>query len=168
MREYTSAAIFSRQDYLYGRFAAEVKPAKVPGLVTGVFLHRNAPRQEIDIEFPGKDTTRLLLNVYFNPGSDGARMEYGYRGTPVLIDLGFDASIEFHRYEIHWSPTSICWLVDGRLAYERVTWNPTPIPHLPMQLNVNLWYARSEELAGRLVPRKLPARTELRSIDVVV
>ncbi len=164
VREYTSASICSRGRYRYGRFVAEVKPANVPGLITGVFLHRNSPRQEIDVEFLGRDTTKLLLNVYYNPGDDGARMEYGYRGTPVLIDLGFDASETFHRYEIEWSPASIRWRVDGRLAYERVNWDPTPIPHLPMQLNVNLWHSRSEELAGQLAGGELPAQTELRAI----
>ena len=166
VRDYTSAAICSRQGYLYGRFVVDLKPAKVPGLITGVFLHRNAPRQEIDIEFLGKDTTKLLLNVYYNPGADGAHMEYGYRGTPVLIDLGFDASLDFHRYEIEWTPTSILWHVDGRLAFKRVTWDPTPISHLPMQLNVNLWHSRSEELAGQLAGGALPAQTELRAIEV--
>ena len=166
VREYTSAAICSRQSYLYGRFIVDLKPPNVPGLITGMFLHRNAPRQEIDIEFLGKDTTKLLLNVFYNPGADGARMEYGYRGTPVLLDLGFDASLDFHRYEIEWTPTSILWYVDGRLAFKRVIWDPTPIPHLPMQLNVNLWHSRSEELAGRLADGALPARAELREIEV--
>jgi hypothetical protein len=110
---------------------------------------------------------RLLLNVYHNPGDDGARMEYGYRGTPVLIDLGFDASETFHRYEIEWSPASIRWRVDGQLAYERVIWDPTPIPNLPMQLNVNLWHSRSEELAGQLADGELPAQTELRAIEIL-
>ena len=123
VREFTSAAISSRQRYLYGRFVAELKPPKVSGLITGVFLHRNSPRQEIDIEFLGKDTTKILVNVYFNPGSEGARMEYGYRGTPALIDLGFDASEDLHRYEVEWRATSIRWRVDGRLAYERLYWD---------------------------------------------
>lgn len=166
VREYTSAAICSNQHYLYGRFVAEVKPANVSGLVTGVFLYRSSPRQEIDIEFLGKDTTKLLINVYYNPGADGARMEYGYRGTPVLIDLGFDASQDFHRYEIEWTPRSIRWYVDEKLAYERVNWDPTPIPHLSMQLNVNLWHSRSEELAGRLSVSELPAQTGLRAIEI--
>ena len=166
VREYTSASVCSRQRYLYGRFEAELRPAKAPGLITGVFLHRNSPRQEIDIEFLGRDTTRLLLNVYYNPGGDGARMEYGYRGTPILIDLGFDASEDFHRYEIEWRPTSIRWHVDGRLAYERVNWDPTPIPHLPMQFNINLWHSRSEELAGQLASDDLPAQTAVRALEI--
>ncbi|MGI9067185.1 MAG: family 16 glycosylhydrolase [Pyrinomonadaceae bacterium] len=166
VREYTSASICSRRSYLYGRFSTVIRPANVPGLVTGVFLHRNSPRQEIDIEFLGKGTTKLLVNVYYNPGSDGANLEYGYRGTPMLIDLGFDASKAFHRYSIEWSSTSIRWLVDGYLAHERVNWDPTPIPHLPLQFYVNLWHSRSEELAGRLFDRNLPAHSEMRSIDI--
>ena len=166
VREFTSASICSRQHYLYGRFMAEVRPANVPGLITGVFLHRNSPRQEIDIEFLGKDTTKILVNVYYNPGAEGARMEYGYRGAPAFIALDFDASEDFHRYEIEWCATAIRWRVDGRLAYERVSWDPTPIPHLPMQFNVNLWHSRSEELAGKLTGGDLPAQAELRAIEV--
>lgn len=166
VREYTSVSLCSRRSYLYGRFSTVIRPANVPGLVTGVFLHRNSPRQELDIEFLGKDTTKLLVNVYYNPGGEGANLEYGYRGTPILIDLGFDASKDFHRYSIEWSPTSIRWLVDGRLAYKRANWDPTPIPHLPMQFSVNLWHSRSKELAGRMFDHDLPAHSEIESIDI--
>jgi len=166
VREFTSAALCSRRRYLYGRFVAEARAASAPGLITGMFLHRNSPRQEIDIEFIGKDTRKMLVNVFYNPGVDGSRMEYGYRGTPTLIDLGFDASEDFHEYEIEWSEASIRWHVDGRLVYERANWDPTPIPHLPMQFNFNLWHSRSRELAGRLNPRDLPAVAELRTLHV--
>lgn len=166
VREYKSASIRSRNNYLYGRFAAVVKPAKASGLITGVFLHRNSPRQEIDIEFLGKDTTKILINVFYNPGGDGARFDFGYRGTPVLIDLGFDASLAFHQYEIDWSPTAIRWFVDGRLVYERANWDPTPIPHLPMHVFINLWPTRSEELAGKLSDDCIPACTEIKSVNL--
>jgi GR25 family glycosyltransferase involved in LPS biosynthesis len=166
VRNYTSGSICSRRSYLYGRFTAVVRPANVPGLITGMFLHRNSPRQEIDIEFLGKDTTKLLVNVYYNPGGEGANLEYGYRGTPILVDLGFDASKDFHHYSIEWSSTSIRWLIDGHLAYERVNWDPTPIPHLPMQFYVNLWHSRSEELSGKLRDCDLPAHTDIRSVDI--
>ncbi len=118
VREFTSAALCSRHRYLYGRFVGEVRPVSTPGVITGMFLHRNSPRQEIDIEFIGKDTCKMLVNVFYNPGIEGSRMEYGYRGTPTLVDLGFDASEDFHEYEIDWSETSIRWRVDGRLVYE--------------------------------------------------
>ena len=168
VRDYTSASLCSRKTYQYGRFQAVIKPAKVSGLITGMFLHRNSPRQEIDIEFLGIDTTKLLVNVYYNPGGDGAKFDYGYRGTPALIDLGFDAADDFHRYSIEWSSTSIRWFIDGRLLHERANWEPTPIPHLPMQLYINVWPSRSRELAGRLSDDDLPAHSEIRSMDFQV
>ena len=166
VRSYTSASICSRHRFLYGRFEAEIKPANTPGVMTGVFLHRNSPRQEIDIELLGKDATKLLLNVYYNPGGEGARFEYGYRGTPVLIDLGFDASDDYHRYKVEWSSAAIRWFVDDRLVHERFNWEPTPIPHLPMKFHVNLWPPRSTKLAGRLVDCLLPACTSIKSIHL--
>jgi len=166
VRDYTSASISSHQKFLYGRFEAEIRPANVSGVVTGVFLQRNSPRQEIDIELLGKDTTKMLLNVYYNPGGKGARIEYGYRGTPVLIDLGFDASEDFHHYIVEWSSEVIRWSVDERLMHERFNWDPTPIPHLPMQFHVNLWPSRSVKLAGRLLDRKLPASSAIRAINL--
>ncbi len=166
VRQFTSASIASQRRYLYGRFVAEVRPSNVSGLITGIFLHRNAPRQEIDLEFLGKDTTKLLVNVYYNPGGEGTKLEYGYRGTPALIDLGFDTTSEFHRYEIEWCSDFIRWRVDGRLVHERAMWEPTPIPHLPMQFNVNLWHSRSRELAGKLAVDDLPAHSLIRCIGI--
>lgn len=166
VREFTSAAIACRQPELYGRFRAELRPTNVPGLITGFFLHRNEPRQEIDIEFLGRDTTKLLVNVYYNPGPPGTKLEYGYRGAPTEIDLGFDAAEDFHIYEIEWQPDRIRWRVDGVVVYERFVWNPTPIPDQPLELNLNLWHSRSTELAGRLALDELPATTELRSIEI--
>lgn len=167
VRSFTSAAIASRRAYLYGRFSAELRPSNVRGLITGMFLHRNAPRQEIDIEFLGRDTTKLLANVYYNPGNEGAKLEFGYRGTPTIVDLGFDAAAEFHRYELEWDQRFIRWRVDGRLVHERVLWDPTPIPDVPMQFNVNLWHCRSKELAGKLDVGDLPAHTDIRAICIL-
>ena len=165
VRNYTSAAISSRQRYLYGKFDALIKPAAVPGVITGMFLHRSSPRQEIDIEFLGRDSRRMLVNVFYNPGIEGSKYDYGYRGTPILIDLGFDAAKDFHQYSIEWSATYIRWFVDGRLVHQRSNWEPTPIPHLPMQLYINLWASRSRELAGRLAEEQLPTRSFIQCVE---
>ena len=164
VRDYTSASLCSRNSYHYGRFEARIRTAGISGLVTGMFLHRNSPRQEIDIEFLGKDPTKLLVNVYYNPGGEGAKFDYGYRGTPVLIDLGFDASEAFHSYALEWSPTLIRWFVDGRLVHERANWEPTPIPQLPMQFYINLWASRSKQFAGRLSDAELPAHSHIEKV----
>lgn len=166
VRGLTSGAIVSSASYRYGRFKAELRPSGVPGLVTGMFLHRNAPRQEIDIEFLGKDPSKMLVNVFYNPGPEGTKLEYGYRGTPTLIDLGFDATDDFHTYEIDWRPSMIRWLVDDEVVYERRAWDPTPIPNQPLQFNLNLWHSRSKEFAGGLAHSHLPASASIRSVEI--
>jgi len=166
VREYSAASLTSYDRYLFGRFEARIKPSNVPGVVTGFFLHRESPRQEIDVEIAGNRPDRLLANVFYNPGGEGAKYDYGYRGSSSYVDLGFDASADYHRFAIEWGPCEIRWFLDGRLVHRRVEWEPTPIPHLPMALHVNVWPSRSKELAGRLVDRRLPTTVFVRSINL--
>jgi beta-glucanase (GH16 family) len=166
VREYSAAALTSRDQYLFGRFEAIIKASSTPGVVTGMFLHRDSPRQEIDIEIAGNRTDRLLVNVFFNPGGEGARYDYGYRGAPSYVDLGFDASEAFHRFAIEWGPCEIRWFVDNHLVHKRVEWEPTPIPHLPMAFHINVWPCRSRELAGRLASLPVQITTFVKSIEL--
>ena len=166
VRNFSAASISSRGAFLYGRFESTLQATSVSGLVTGFFLHRDSPRQEIDIEITGNRPDRLLVNVFYNPGAEGAKFDYGYRGTPAAISLGFDASKAPHRFAIEWDPCEIRWFVDGELVHRRAAWNPTPIPDLPMTLHVNTWPTRSRELAGRLALRSLPGAAIVRSIGV--
>ena len=166
VRDFSAASISSRDRFLFGRFETTLKASKVPGVITGFFLHRDSPRQEIDVEIVGKRSDRLLANVFYNPGTEGARFDYGYRGAPTVIELGFDASEMPHRFAIEWGPAELRWFVDDRLIHERVNWDPTPIPCLPMSLHVNLWPSRSHQLAGRLALRHLPATAVVKSIVV--
>jgi GR25 family glycosyltransferase involved in LPS biosynthesis len=166
VRNLSAAAISSRSSFLYGRFEGTLQATGVSGLVTGFFLHRDSPRQEIDIEITGNRPARLLVNVFYNPGAEGAKFDYGYRGAPAAIPLGFDASKASHRFAIEWDPCEIRWFVDGELVHRRAAWNPTPIPHLPMTLHVNTWPTSSRELAGRLALRALPVSAIVRSIAV--
>lgn len=164
VRQYSAGALTSHAKYLFGRFESTFQASNVPGVITGFFLHRNSPHQEIDVEIAGNMPSRLLINVFYNPGDEGAQFDYGYRGAPSHIELGFDASKGMHRYAIEWTPCEIRWWVDDRLVHRRVLWDPTPIPHLPMKLNVNTWPSRSTQLAGRLNTRRLPAMTHVQSI----
>jgi len=166
VRQFSAGALTSHADYLFGRFESTFRASDVPGVITGFFLHRNSPHQEIDIEIAGNMPTRLLVNVFYNPGGDGDQFDYGYRGSPSYIELGFDASKGEHRYAIEWTPNEIRWLVDDLLVHRRVLWNPTPIPHLPMKLHFNAWPPRSAELAGRLSISRLPAMAHVQSIRV--
>jgi len=164
VRDYSAASICSRDRYLFGKFEATIQASNVPGVVTGFFLHRNSPRQEIDIEIAGNRPDRLVVNVFYNPGGEGAKFDYGYRGAPSYIELGFDASKASHRFTIEWSPCEILWRVDDHLVHRRVIWDPTPIPHLPMALHANSWPPRSTQFAGRIRNQWLPATTIVGSI----
>lgn len=165
-RPYKSGAFASARTFGHGRFEAEIKSAGGSGLITGFFLHRDSPRQEIDIELTGDDPHRMLVNVYFNPGDDGAAMAYGYRGSPCYVELGFDSTKDFHLYTIDWRPNCISWSVDGRIVHQRVSWDPTPIPHLPMSLHANLWTSRSEDVAGRIDESSLPSSATFRNMSI--
>jgi len=166
IRPYRSGAFASEAFFQHGRFEVEIRAARGSGLITGFFLHRDSPRQEIDVELPGGDTGSMLINVYFNPGDDGAAMGFGYRGSPCRIALGFDATLDFHLYGIDWRPDRITWSVDGTIVHERLSWDPTPLPHLPMRLHGNLWAPRSEDLAGRIDEAALPATATFRNLSV--
>lgn len=166
IRPYRSGAFASANLFEHGHFEAEIRAASGSGLVTGFFLHRDSPRQEIDVELAGGDPRRMLINVYFNPGDDGATIGFGYRGSPCRIDLDFDATLDFHLYAIDWQPNRISWSVDGKVVHERVGWDPTPIPHLPMRLHANLWAPRSEDLAGRINNDALPSTAIFRNLSV--
>jgi GR25 family glycosyltransferase involved in LPS biosynthesis len=166
VRDFSAASISSRDRFLYGRFETTLQASKVPGVITGFFLHRNSPRQEIDVEIVGKRSDCLLVNVFYNPGTEGSRFDYGYRGAPTIIHLGFDVSASPHRFAIEWGPDAIRWFVDDRLVHERCNWDPTPVPQLPMSLHANLWPSRSRELAGRLMQRQLPATAVVTSMAI--
>lgn len=166
-KDYTSASIATTgDDLLYGRYEVAMQVPAVSGVLTAFFLYRFDPWQEIDMEFLGKDTTKTLINVFYNPGEPGDLYNYGYRGTPVLVDLGFDAAAAVHTYAIEWDPGEIRWFADGELIHARPNGTPTPIPHLPMRFHINTWPICSEELAGALDVSALPASTLVRSVTV--
>jgi beta-glucanase (GH16 family) len=169
-RAYTAADLTTKDtpeaNFKFGRFETVFKPTKEPGVVSSFFLYRFDPWQEIDAEFLGNDTTKILLNVFYNPGQPGDLYNYGLRGTPVVIDLGFDASLEFHRYAIEWEPEEIRWFVDDKLIHVRRAGLPTPIPQLPMRFHVNTWPICSEELAGKFSPTRDSMGSELKSVTI--
>ena len=169
-RAYTAADLTTKDTpealFRFGRFETVFKPTKVPGVISSFFLYRFDPWQEIDAEFLGNDTTKMLVNVFFNPGQEGDLYNYGLRGTPVLIELGFDAALDFHRYAIEWEPGEIRWFVDDKLVHVRKAGLPTPIPQLPMRFHVNTWPICSEELAGKFAPTEPSMGSELKSVTL--
>ena len=94
---------------------------------------------EIDIEFLGKDTTKVQFNFFVN----------GKGGNEYMYDLGFDASKEYHEYGFRWEETSITWFIDGKPVY-KVTTDKTAteaanvriveeIPYTPGRILMSHW-----------------------------
>lgn len=119
----------SRKFYSYGLYEVKMKPIKNDGVVSSFFTYTgpsdNNPWDEIDIEFLGKDTTKIQFNYFTN----------GVGEHEYLYDLGFDASEDFHTYGFEWLPDSITWYVDGEAVYT-ATEN---IPSTPSKLMMNVW-----------------------------
>lgn len=143
-RGFASGEYQSRRFYGYGRFEARLKSVAAPGIVTGFFTYTGpyfkAPHDEIDFEFLGKAPHQVQLN-YFTDG-------VGRHETN--IDLGFDASKEFHTYAFEWRPDSIRWFVDGRLVHEE-TGARGPLPSAPGKIYLHVWAGKDlEDWLGRV------------------
>jgi hypothetical protein len=82
-RPYRSGAFASERSFKYGRFEAEIRAARGSGLITGFFLHRATPRQEIDIEFAGANPGQMLVNVYFTQATTARRWAMATAALPI-------------------------------------------------------------------------------------
>lgn len=126
---YTGGEWRSQERFGYGLFQVNMKPIKNPGVVSSFFTYTGPSDgtkwDEIDIEFLGKDTTKVQFN-YFTDGV--GNHEY-------LYDLGFDASQGFHTYGFDWQADHITWYVDGRAVYTAYN----NIPNTPGKIMMNTW-----------------------------
>jgi beta-glucanase (GH16 family) len=136
-RRFASGEYQSRRFFGYGRFEARIKAVASPGIVTGFFTYTGpsfdgAPHDEIDFEFLGKSPRQVQLNYYTD----------GKGGRETMIDLGFDASEDFHTYAFEWRPDSIRWFVDGRQVHEE-TGARGPLPSHPGKIILHLWAGKN-------------------------
>lgn len=126
---YSGAEYRTVQTFGYGMYDVSMKAIKNDGVVTSFFTYTGPSDgtvwDEIDIEFLGKDTTKVQFNYFTN----------GVGGHEYLYNLGFDASEGFHQYGFLWLPDSITWYVDGKAVYT-ATEN---IPSTPGKIMMNTW-----------------------------
>ena len=143
---YLGAQLKSKEKFSYGKYEIKVKPAKGDGLINAIFLMGTSVEigHEIDMEFMGKHSDKLLTNYWDKDGNE----------FPKMIKLGFDASKEYHTYAFEWTQESITWYVDGnniRSVKKR-------IPDEPMHLYINLWVSIHDQWAGVVDRSKLPLK----------
>lgn len=134
--------------YSYGFYSVCMKAADCSGVISSFFGYTNRPVwDEIDIEFLGKDVSRVQFNYYTN----------GVGNHEFYFDLGFDASAEFHEYAFDWQPDCIVWYVDGKAVY-RASEN---IPSHSLQLMMNVWNCKgADDWSGAFDSGSLPATAQ--------
>lgn len=121
----------SYKTYGYGYYSVRMKAIKREGVVSSFFTYtRNPQWDEIDIEFLGKDTTKVQFNYF----TDGVGKH------EKLYNLGFDASEGFHEYGFKWEENKITWYVDGKGVYAA----SVSIPSHDGKIMMNAWNGKSE------------------------
>jgi endo-1,3-1,4-beta-glycanase ExoK len=122
----------SKQRVGYGRYEAVMQVGKGSGLVSAFFTYTGPyagdPHDEVDIEFLGKDTSKVEFNYWRN----------GKRGKHAKFDLPFDASAAPHLYAFEWLPDRITWYVDG-VAYYSTEPDDAFIPRTSGRLYFSHW-----------------------------
>lgn len=145
----------------YGYFGCVMKPSKVVGTASTFFTYtgdyEGNPHDEIDIEFLGKDTTKVQFNYFLN---DVGGHEYWY-------DLGFDAGDDFHQYGFYWDEEKIVWYVD----YQPVYCVAGETSATPQRVYTNFWAGEPTnqgvmDWMGELNDEDLPAATQYKQITV--
>ena len=126
---YKGAEYRTVQTFGYGMYDVSMKPIKQEGVVSSFFTYTGPSDgtvwDEIDIEFLGKDTTKVQFNYYTN----------GRGNHEYVYDLGFDASKAFHQYGFYWDKNSITWYVDTKPVYTAYV----DIPSTPGKIMMNVW-----------------------------
>jgi beta-glucanase (GH16 family) len=139
---YSSGHYQSNGFYGYGCFEASFMPVAEPGVVSSFFAFAgpfdnggNGHVNEIDIEFLGYDTKKFQANFWTNDDDFS-------NGHEALIDLGFDAAADFHRYGFRWTAAGIEWFVDGVSVYRVLDTPADPTPKAGeslLKVMMNVW-----------------------------
>lgn len=141
-RPWDSGEIGTRKKYGYGRYEVVMSPAKGQGLISSFFTftgpYFDDPHDEIDIEFLGRNTRQVELNMFAGGRSQGAK----------VVDLPFDAADALHLYAIEWFPDEIIWYVDN-VVIHRVTSEEHTLPSHPGKIMMNLWTGKMNSWHGR-------------------
>jgi beta-glucanase (GH16 family) len=139
------------QTYGWGTYSARLKASRTPGTISALFTYTGpsdgTQHDEIDVEIKGDDPSKVSLNYWTNG------VEH-----PTVINLGFDASLDFHDYAFRWSSGRLQWFVDGVLVHEE-TGSRGPLPQVAGKLMLNHWGATgAEPWSSSYVPSTTPSQ----------
>ncbi|KAI8321212.1 concanavalin A-like lectin/glucanase [Martensiomyces pterosporus] len=114
------AVVIGTRAIQYGTVTAVVRSGCVSGgVVSSMIIRNDSIGDEIDFEFVGADKSTVQSNYYWHNELDYTKMVK----SPALTDT----SLNFHTYQVQWTPDYIKWLVDDqpfRTVNRAETWDP--------------------------------------------
>ena len=152
-KEFLGAEVRSRDTLTYGRVRARAKLAGGSAVVSSlVTIYTPWPADnwnELDIELLGKSPTSIQFNamVYTGPPTTPpVTQSVTPSQDPYNEELGFDASSDFHVYEIEWTPAGATFSIDDEPRY---TWTrQISLMTLPQNVLLTIWASSSAAWAG--------------------
>lgn len=151
--DYTTAMIYSQQQFLYGYFEIRcIIPGEGKGVFPAFWLWQGSNDagnyREIDIFEFTLDKNLLLTNIHHQESLDCGKHDATSIGCNSLSDfkiengivshgcnfqLPFCVSSGFHKYAVEWDPRYVAWYVDDKLVRKTNGHSPS----LPMNIIVN-------------------------------
>ncbi|KAJ1661324.1 putative glycosidase CRH2, partial [Coemansia sp. RSA 25] len=133
------ATVIGTRAFQYGTVTAVMRSGCASGGVVSSFIIRNEKvGDEIDFEFVGADKATVQTNYYWHNQLDYTKMIK----SPVLPDT----TVNFHTYQIQWTPDQIVWMVNGnafRTVKRSDTWdaaaNTFKYPDSESYISVGIW-----------------------------
>jgi len=154
----------SKSTLTYGKVQTRARFAKGSGVVSAaVLIYTPWPADdwnELDMEYlPGRNGMQFNTMVYDGPPvQKPVTTSVTPTQTPKLVDLGFDATAEFHVYTIEWTPSAVRFLVDDEVKYE---WNASiTLMKLPQNLLLTIWASSSASWAGAVGDDTAPTQAD--------
>jgi hypothetical protein len=145
---FLSSAIQTRDEFLYGKWEARLKPSDVPGILNSMYTidwnntadnssNSNGTKQEIDIEFLTCTFSETSGEVHFAVHAEGRE---SFNLNPDL-KLDFNPSDDFHIWGFEISTEKIEWFVDEIILHSYVYSENDIAIDAPYQLKLNVWSA---------------------------
>lgn len=145
---FLSSAIETKNEFLFGRWEARIKPSNVPGVLNSFFTidwdntslsgaTNDGTKQEIDIEFLTFAFAQNSGKVHFAVHMEGKK---SFETNPD-VEVKFNPSEDFHVWGFEITPDKIEWFVDSIVLKQYIYKdNDFPITS-PYQIKLNCWSA---------------------------
>ncbi|KAJ2822676.1 putative glycosidase CRH2, partial [Coemansia sp. 'formosensis'] len=166
------ATVIGTRAFQYGTVTAVMRSGCTSGGVVSSFIIRNEKvGDEIDFEFVGADTATVQSNYYWHNQLDYTKM---VKSPPLP-----DTTVNYHAYQIQWTPDQIVWLVNGspfRTVKRSDTWdaasNTFKYPDSESYISVGIWdggsgaKGTSDWAGGAIQWNKQPFVAAVKSISI--